>query len=89
MKALDGIAETPWRLDGWLAKFDEGSGTRLPAPATLVAISDRIEELCGGTLQKERRDADVLDIIRLHNEALVLMRRLVFLEVLEKRRGRQ
>jgi hypothetical protein len=84
-----GMAETYWRLDGWLAKFAENSGaTAAPARATPVAILDRVEQLCRGSLQQERRDADALDVLSLHNEALMLMRMMYLLEIM-KRRGLQ
>lgn len=71
---ITGTVETLMWLDALLNKMSNDVGIQGEATPTVPAILNRVEELCRGSLQKDRRDADVLDVVSLNNQAQVLLR---------------
>ena len=81
---VSGIVESYMWLDPMLQKMADVPGLQGNPKITLPAFLDRVAELCRGGLQKDLQDADVLDIVSLHNQAMMLLRSMLVQEMLQK-----
>ena len=81
---VSGIVESYIWLDPTLQKMADIPGLKGNPKITLPAYLNRVAELCRGGLQKDRKDADVLDIVSLHNQAMMLLRSMLVQELLQK-----
>jgi hypothetical protein len=81
---LTGIVETFMHLDPQLEKIAEIPGVKMPPRITLQALFERVEEVCRGGLERERRDYDVLDVVSINNMSNVTLRVLLIHELTDK-----
>lgn len=80
---VTGIVESYTWLDPMLQKMADIPGIKNNPKITAPAFLDRVAELCRGGLQKELRDHDVLDIVSLHNQAMMTLRAMLVQELLK------
>jgi hypothetical protein len=79
-----GIVESYTWLDPILKQMADIPGLKSNPKITMPAFLDRVAELCRGSLQKDLQDADVLDIVSLHNQAMMMLRGMLVQELLQK-----
>ena len=81
---VSGIIDSYTWLDPMLQQMADIPGMKPNAKITLPDFLDRVGELCRGSLQKDLQDADVLDIVSLHNQAMMMLRAKLVQELLQK-----
>jgi hypothetical protein len=79
-----GIVESYTWLDPMLQKMADIPGLKGNPKITVPEFLDRVAELCKGSLQKDLQDADVLDIVSLHNQGMMMLRAMLVQEMLQK-----
>jgi len=80
---VSGIVESYMWLDPMLQKMADIPGLKGNPRISIPAFLDRVEELCRGSLQKDQKDADVLDIVSLNNQSLMMLRTLLVQDLLQ------